>query len=902
MSDVAISMGLIDRVTGGLRGYERTVDSLHAKQMRYTREAEAGQRRLAAGYARLGGSIDFFTRKATTAGQSIFRSFQTATRATLMWGGVASGAAAGAMGLLLRQGIKLNDEMERYRITLTTVMRSQEKANSQIAWMIRFAEKTPFDVQGLVQASAQLEAFGLNSRKWIPLVGDLSATFGGTTETVNELVDALGKLKSGLTGIAFRSIRRFGISNEELERRGARFDKRGELLTPPDEALGMLEDIIKSRFGGMMQNLLGTYTGVTSNLMDMATNMLRETTKPLFDRLRGAGGGLLGGLDELRDSGVLGYLTGRVGGGINALAGRAGNFLSSNILQPLMGGASLKDVGLGLFDQIKTPAAEFIRWFAGTMVSAIWSSLKILMSSSEGRALLGYGAAWRYGETAIGLLGDAVKATGTYFGGRGIARAIAGRGAAASAPAMVGRFTTPLMAAQAGAASPGAVAMSAANSGAWMLPGWGTLGAAGLAGNFLGTAAYNALNPMTANNWQGRTGRWLGTKASEWWNGPVNEFTGNGAAWGMQQHAAGVADDIAKRFGQSGVSLFTAMRAERGGMMPTTKEFESAWARIGATNATDNIRDLAGEFTGLNQSIAEFAQKARDDATFAGNQLSDMLEGLSRDFLTAEERINRLTRAMPTFSQQINSSYLAAGNAALLAFRDPTRAGAAVDALNMARGSIMGMRNKQAEAEMALAVERFKLRGDSVERNRGLLGHFSEVYGDPMEVARLREQARSALLFNAGQRDLKTNRLIEINKATGLINPDAMRRRLIDDFIGSDTELRGLFDRSGGFSQTGGALQSELERIGQRFKLLSEQDIANLDAVLQELRTTIPDAFEDGAQKLAEKLRQSLAVTGVELSQAMKDDLVGSIRGLVKELQRQGGAPSGYAETVPTGY
>ena len=187
---------------------------MHDQQRRMLSEGERGAHRMASAYNVASAAIEKTGHAATSVATRLPASMQGAINTTLRWGAAISGLSGGAggagMGLLIRQGIKLNDEMQRYRITLTTVMHSQAQANAQIAWLLRYAEQTPFQVHGLVEASTHLESFAVNSRKWLPLIGDLASAFGGTNEQVSELVEGIGKLRSGLSGVAFRTFRRFG--------------------------------------------------------------------------------------------------------------------------------------------------------------------------------------------------------------------------------------------------------------------------------------------------------------------------------------------------------------------------------------------------------------------------------------------------------------------------------------------------------------------------------------------------------------------------------------------------------------------------------------------------------------------------------------------------------------------
>lgn len=101
------------------------------------------------------------------------------------------GIAAGVMGgLALFETVKssmagayegtigANASMEQYHNTLTTVLKSSEKATKTLAWAQKFAAQTPFEIPDIVEATTRLSSYGLNAQKVLGSTGNMAAVMG----------------------------------------------------------------------------------------------------------------------------------------------------------------------------------------------------------------------------------------------------------------------------------------------------------------------------------------------------------------------------------------------------------------------------------------------------------------------------------------------------------------------------------------------------------------------------------------------------------------------------------------------------------------------------------------------------------------------------------------------------
>lgn len=207
-----------------------------------------------------------------------------ASQASITFGVISAGAS-----LMISKWLEAANAMQVYQAKLTTVLKSSEEATATMQRAIAFAAKTPFDVQGIVNATTQIEIYGQKSEKWLPLVGDLAAGMGKRLDDTSLVI---GKALSGsLEG--FESLRNeFGITNAKLAQYGATMNKTGGISVATagdlDKAKQALEAIIKTDFSGAMERQAKTFQGSLSNYKDSLVNIaatLGEQLAPAFAAL-----------------------------------------------------------------------------------------------------------------------------------------------------------------------------------------------------------------------------------------------------------------------------------------------------------------------------------------------------------------------------------------------------------------------------------------------------------------------------------------------------------------------------------------------------------------------------------------------------------------------------------------
>ncbi len=414
----------------------RSFDNFRLKQIAAFSDGERHANRFQQAFGRTTSAIQRHSGAVVGVTRAVGRELNSLANLTARWGTVAGAAGAGGVALLVRQGVKLNSDMVRYRVTLETMMKSQARANGLIRWMYQFTERTPFQVTGMAEAVTQLEAFGLKAQRWAPVIGNWVAAFGGGDEKMQQAIRSVSFLKSGRTGEAFESMTRLGISRQDFVRQGLQFDKGGSLIGDPENALDALERIVNSRFPGLMDRISMTFEGTMSNLQDVGQNFLRDTTKGLFDAMAKDARSVLDTLEGMRSDGRLAMLRDQISGALTGGFEKAKEFLRSDIIDVLES-KGLGGVFENLFEKAKGPAGDFLGWFAGQMSRAMVGAVKLAFTDAD---VMKFSALWLGMRNAGNLVAFGASMLPGLARGAGAAFAAGGRSLASRIGSWGDRF------------------------------------------------------------------------------------------------------------------------------------------------------------------------------------------------------------------------------------------------------------------------------------------------------------------------------------------------------------------------------------------------------------------------------------------------------------------------------
>lgn len=208
---------------------------------------------------------------------SRIRSKANASAGNLALVGQGASQFAGSVGNLASRaggvaGSFLNTakEFETYQTILTTIEGSEAKAKNSMAWVSDFAAKTPYELGEVNEAFVRLKSYGLD-----PTNG-LLATLGDTGAAMGKpMMQAVEAIADAVTGENER-LKTFGI---KASAQGENFsyaytDKKGiqravEVNKNDRKAIeAALSKIWSEKYGGGMNKLSETFTGIFSNLKD----------------------------------------------------------------------------------------------------------------------------------------------------------------------------------------------------------------------------------------------------------------------------------------------------------------------------------------------------------------------------------------------------------------------------------------------------------------------------------------------------------------------------------------------------------------------------------------------------------------------------------------------------------
>lgn len=210
---------------------------------------------------------------------------------------------AGIAGLVAKKaldigkmGIDFNAQMEQYQASFKVLLGNGKAAAKHIAELKKMAAKTPFEMGDLASASKTLLAFGDDADKvqgHLKMLGDISL---GNKESFSSLSLAFGQVKAQgrlmgqdlmqMTNVGFNPLK--VISEETGESISSLRDKMAKgQITFEDVAHAMEVATSKGgQFYGGLEEQSKTFTGQMSTLKDNVHELLKELTKPIFEKLK----------------------------------------------------------------------------------------------------------------------------------------------------------------------------------------------------------------------------------------------------------------------------------------------------------------------------------------------------------------------------------------------------------------------------------------------------------------------------------------------------------------------------------------------------------------------------------------------------------------------------------------
>ncbi len=189
--------------------------------------------------------------------------------------------ALGGATVFVNKFVQASSGFEDVKTRLVGLTGSVSAANAAFDRFNAIAAKTPFQLQDVVNAGAQLEAFGVNAKATLRATTDLAA-FMGTNAT--EAASALGRAFAGGAGAA-DILRERGILQIIKDSQGIEDLTK---LTLPEFRKALIEALADpdGRISGSADRLSQTFSGAVSNMNDSLNRAAAEIGDILLPALK----------------------------------------------------------------------------------------------------------------------------------------------------------------------------------------------------------------------------------------------------------------------------------------------------------------------------------------------------------------------------------------------------------------------------------------------------------------------------------------------------------------------------------------------------------------------------------------------------------------------------------------
>jgi len=331
--------------------------------------------------------------------------------------GLSTAALTGGLAFSIKKIVDVSSEFERYRTILETIEGSSDKARKSMDWVQDFAVKTPYELNQVTDAFVKLKAYGIE-----PQNGALMSAGNAAAAMGKDVMQAVEALADAMTG-----------ENERLKEFGIKASKAGDTIvytwtengkTMAAKAKASSKEMIEStitgiwnrRYGGAMDKLSGTWTGMWSNLMDQITKFTKMIgDSGMFDMLKEQLQGVLKLVDQWEKDGTLKKVAKEISDGLVSTLKELITWMRQVDWRGFV--SDVRDIVVGIKD--------LVTWLGG-MKNVLIGVGVILLAGPLGALLSIVGTLWRFGAGMLRIIGG-FKAIGTAIMVVGRIFAIVGR-------------------------------------------------------------------------------------------------------------------------------------------------------------------------------------------------------------------------------------------------------------------------------------------------------------------------------------------------------------------------------------------------------------------------------------------------------------------------------------------
>lgn len=312
------------------------------------------------------------------------------------------GAVAIPLAMGGKAAVQTAIEFDTLQRSLTAITGSGERTAQILGFIDKLAIPSVFDTATLGEAAKLLEAFGLNTERFLPIAEKLGTVFGGNAEALNSFVNALGYLRSGQFGEAFQSLKRGGVSTEALQAKGLQFSKSGEFKGTVEQALTAVELVVNEKFGKLADEMASGPMAKLASLGDAFDRVMRQIGLALVGPVVKIFETLSGAMENLTQVNVFGDAVKSFIGSIQGIGGAsmdaeetllnlAGSFVAfGDFLKKLSEGFTIfKDNFIALLKAIPVVGQVITLLGAASSISGLSDNLSEAYGGGEAERFIG---------------------------------------------------------------------------------------------------------------------------------------------------------------------------------------------------------------------------------------------------------------------------------------------------------------------------------------------------------------------------------------------------------------------------------------------------------------------------------------------------------------------------------
>ena len=224
--------------------------------------------------------------------------------------GLVLGTAGAAGGIYAP--MKLAGDYQQTEIAFGTLLGGKDNATAFLNEATTFANKTPFEMNDVIQSSKLLSAFGFETRNILPMlttIGDTASGLGAGADGIDRITRSLGQMyaKGRVQAEEMLQLQELGIPaakimQEELGLTAEQVANIGNESISAERAIKALLTGMNKRYGGMMTAQSTSRLGMLSTIKDtFENNFLKQWGEGLWSGIDPILSNVTTWLDENQD-------------------------------------------------------------------------------------------------------------------------------------------------------------------------------------------------------------------------------------------------------------------------------------------------------------------------------------------------------------------------------------------------------------------------------------------------------------------------------------------------------------------------------------------------------------------------------------------------------------------------